>query len=223
MGNEVTVEFSEKEAILKVRIGSYSDILKDDRLEDEFLNSLFEGYRGVDNSEKKKRQRQFSPLKKVREAIRKNKKWSELPIKEIHLYPTTISEVKSEYVKDVIIKSVGLESEYSRIMADRWELFEDMAVGADLLIDISAMSVGLHRFIITGELREGITGFGYLATVGMALLIIYFILRIAGEEPCKRKNRYLTHILRTPMTLHRSHPAESDMTFSADSEEIPRN
>lgn len=218
MSNEVKVKFNAKRAILEVRISSYNDILRDGRLEDQFLSSLFEGYRAVDNSEKKRRQRSLPPLKRAREAIRKNKEWSELPISEIHLYPKIVSEVTSENVKDVIIKSIGLESEYSRIMADRWELFEDISVGADLLIDISAMSVGVHRFIITGELREGITGFGYLAIVGMALLITYFIFRIAGEEPCKRKNRYLTHILRTPMTLHRSHPAESDMTFSANSE-----
>ena len=218
MGNEVSVKFNEKEAILEVRIGSYDDILKEGRLEGEFLDNLFEGYRAVENSEKKKLQQKLSPWKKTREAIRKDRKKYDLPIKEIHLFPTTISEIKSEYAKEVILKSVALETEYSRIMADRWELFADLAISADLLIDISATSNGLYRFITTGEMKEGIAGFGYLAIIGMGLLILYFVLRVVGEEPCKRRNRYLTHILRTPMTLHRTSPNESKVTFSANSE-----
>jgi len=106
-------------------------------------------------------------------------------------------------------------------MADRWELVEDMAVGADLLIDASAIVTGLYKYLSTGEIKEGFVGFGYLAVLGVALLILYFILRIKGEEPCKRKNRYLTHILRTPITLHRRYGPQAQMTFYPDSGEIP--
>jgi hypothetical protein len=218
MGNEVIVKFNKNNSILEVKLDSYSDIVKDGRLDSEFLNSLFEGYRAVENSEKNKHKNKLSLTKKIREAIKKNKKWGELPIKGIHLYPNTISKIKSEDVREIIIKSVALESEYSRIMADRWELFEDLAVGADLLIDISAISLGLYRYLITGEIREGITGFGYLAILGMALLVTYFILRIVGEEPRKRKSRYLTHILETPMNLHRRHLGVTNMTFSVNSD-----
>jgi len=221
MGNEFTVEFDEKEAILEVKIGSYNDIIKDGRLEDDFLNSLFEGYRSVEYSERKKHEEKLPPLKRFREMIRKKKKEYELPVKGIHLYPATISRLKSEYVRDVIAKSIGSEAEYNRLMADRWELIEDMAVGVDLIIDVSAITVGLYRYIRTGEIREGFAGFGYLAVLGMALLILYFILRIKREEPYKRKSRYLTHILRTPMTLHRRYPAEAQMTFYSSSEEMP--
>ncbi len=223
MGNEVTVEFDEKEAILEVRIGSYNDVIKDGRLEDDLLNSLLEGYQAVEYSEKKKHEERLSPLKRFREAIRRKRKEYELPVKGIHLYPGTISELKPEYVRDVITKSVGLEAEYHRLMADRWELAEDIAVGADLIIDVSAITTGLYRYARTGEIREGFAGFGYLAVLGMVLLIVYFILRIKGEEPCKRRSRYLTHILRTPMTLHRRYPSEAQMTFYANSDEIPPN
>ncbi len=108
MTEEFTVEFNEKTAILEVRIGNYNDIVKDGKLEDEFLNSLFEGYQEVENSEKKKSQRNLSLRKRFREAIRKNKQWSELPIKEIHLYPSTISDIKSKDVREAVIESVSL-------------------------------------------------------------------------------------------------------------------
>ena len=111
------------------------------------------------------------------------------------------------------------EAEASRATADRWELFEDIVVGADLLIDVSATTTGLVRFISSGEVKEAVAGFGYLAMFGMGLLIAYFILRILGEEPCKRRSKYLTYILSTPIKLHKKVGGRSDLTFYPDSEE----
>jgi hypothetical protein len=221
MLNKTTVEFSEKEGILGIKISNYGDIIEGGELTDEFLNNLLEGYEEVEDSERKKRERKLSALRKFRETIRKSKKEYELPVKAIHLYPEKIADFTSEHIRDVIIKSVGFEAEDSRTVADRWELFEDLAVGADLLIDASAIATGLYRYISTGEIREGFAGFGYLAVLGMVLLILYFVLRIKGEEPCKRRNRYLTHILRTPITLHRRYGPQVQTTFYPNSEEIP--
>ena len=213
MGNEIRVEFNEKKGILEVKIGNYNDIIEDGESTDEILNNLCEGYKKVEDSERRKHEEKLSPLRRFRETIRKKKKQYELPVKGIHLYPNTIADLKSEYIRNAIIKFVGFEAEYSRTMADRWELVGDIAVGADLLIDVSAIATGLYRYINTGEMKEGFAGFGYLAVVGMAFLILYFILRIKGEEPCKRRNRYLIHILRTPITLHRRHGPHDEMTF----------
>jgi len=213
MGSETTVEFSEKEGILAVKIGNYGDIINDGQLTDEFLGSLLDSYEEVESVERNKHEQKLSPLRKLRETIRKKKKEYELPVKGIHLYPETKTDFASENIRNVIIKSIGTEAEYSRTVADRWELLEDVAVGADLLIDSSAIATGLYRYISTGEIREGFAGFGYLAVLGMALVILYFILRIKGEEPCKRRNRYLTHILRTPITLHRRYGPQAQMTF----------
>lgn len=221
MGNEFSVEFDEKKGILGVKIGNYSDIIRDGESTDEFLSTLCEGYKKVEDSERKKHQEKLSPLRKFRETIRKKKKEYQLPVKGIHLYPNTIADLKSEYIRNVTIKSIGSEAEYTRTMADRWELVGDMAVGADLLLDASAIATGLYRYISTGEIKEGFAGFGYLAVLGVVLLISYFVLRIKGEEPCKRKNRYLTHILSTPITLHRRYGPQAQMTFYPNSEEIP--
>jgi len=213
MGSETTVEFSKKEGILAVKIGNYGDIINDGQLTGEFLRSLLDGYEEVESAERKKHEQKLSLLIRLRETIRKKKKEYELPVKGIHLYSETKADFPSEYIRNVIIKSVGSEAEYSRTVADRWELLADVAVGADLVIDASAIATGLYRYISTGEIREGFAGFGYLAVLGMALLILYFILRIKGEEPCKRRNRYLTHILRTPITLHRRYGPQAQMTF----------
>jgi hypothetical protein len=88
---------------------------------------------------------------------------------------------------------------------------------------VSAIATGIYRYIISGEIKEGFAGFGYLAVVGMALLIAYFVLRIWGEEPRKRKAKYLTHILRTPVTLHRRSGPEVEVTFYPDSEETAKS
>jgi hypothetical protein len=221
MGEEIRVEFNEKKGILNVTIDNYDAIIKDDELTDEFLNSLFEGYKGVEDSERKKHKEKLSLLRKFSETIRRNKREYKLPVKGIHLYPETIVDFESEYIRNVIIKSVGSEAGYSRTIADRWELIEDMTVGIDLLIDVSSVANGLYRYISTGEIKEGFAGFGYLAVLGMALLILYFILRIKGEEPSKRKNRYLTNILGTPITLHRKYGPQDEITFSPNSTEIP--
>jgi hypothetical protein len=130
-----------------------------------------------------------------------------------------VAEVDSDYTRKAVIRSVGTEAETSRATADSWELFEDIVVGAGLLIDVSAMTTGVAKFISSGEVKEGAAGFGYLAMVGMGLLIDYFILRIVGEEPCKRRFKYLTYVLRTPITLHRKVGGKSDFTFYPDSEE----
>lgn len=221
MESEVKVEFKEKESVLGVRLGSYDDIVRDGRLEDEFLDSLFEGYRSVENSERKRHEERLSPLIRLREIVRRQKTEYKLPVEAIHFYPATVSKMKSEYVKEVMTRAIGLEAEYNRLMADRWELVEDVAVGLDLLIDVGATTVGLYRYVTTGDVVEGFAGFGNLALVGMLLLVTYFILRIKGEEPCKRRNRYLTHILRTPMTIHRTYTAEKQVTFYANSEGTP--
>ena len=213
MGNETSVRFDKKKGILYVEIGNYNDIIKDGELAQEFFNELFEGYEEVEDSERKKHKEKLSLTRRFRETIRRKKKEYKLPVNEIHVYPKTMSDLKSEYIKSVIVKSIGSEAEHNRIMADRWELVEDLAVGADLLIDVSAIATGIYRYVSTGEIREGFAGFGYLAVLGMALLILYFILRIKGEEPCKRRNRYLIHILRTPITLHRRHEPRDEMTF----------
>lgn len=221
MGNEIEVEFNEKEGILRVKIRSYDDVVKDDELTDEFLDSLLRGYREVEESERKKYERSLSALRRFREAIRKKKKEYELSVKQIHLYPNTVADLESEHIRNVMIRSIGAEAEDSRIMADRWELVEDLAVGADLLTDVSAITLGIYRYVSSGEIKEGFASFGYLAVVGMALLIAYFILRIWGEEPCKRKAKYLTHILGTPVTLHRRLGPQAGMTFYPDSEGAP--
>jgi hypothetical protein len=220
MGNEIRVEFDEKKGILDVKMGNYDDIVKDGELTDDFLVNLLAGYEEVEDSERKKHEEKLSPLRRFRGTIRKKKEY-ELPVKGIHLYPMTIADLKSEYIRNVIIKSIGSEAEHYRTMADRWELVEDLAIGAGLLIDISAIATGLYRYISTGEMKEGFIGFSYLAVLGIALSILYFILRIKGEEPCKRKNKYLTHILRTPITLHRRYGPQPQMTFYPKSEEIP--
>ncbi len=139
-------------------------------------------------------------------------------MRQIHLYVATQSELKTEHIRQIMIRSIGSESEHSRVVADRWELFEDLAVGADLLIDACAITTGIYRYTVSGELKEGFAGFGYLAVVGMALLILYFIIRAKGEEPCKRKAKYLTHILRTPITIHRTYGPETPSTFYPGSE-----
>ena len=135
--------------------------------------------------------------------LRKEKHEYKLPVKEIHLRPAQKSNLKSADIINVVNKSVGFEADYNRLMADRWELVEDVAVGADLLIDMAALGTGIYRGVSTGQIEKGIEGFGYLALCGMALLVGYFIVRIKGEEPYKRKNRYLNHILETPVILQR--------------------
>jgi hypothetical protein len=222
MGNEIKVEFDEKEGILRVDVESYDDVVKKDELTEEFLDNLLKGYREVEESERKKHERNLSGLQRLRETARKNKKEYGLPVKQIHLYPKTVTDLGSEEIRTVVIRSIGAKAEESRITADRWELVEDLAVGADLLIDVSAITTGIYRYVRSGEIKEGFAGFGYLAVVGMALLIIYFVLRIWGEEPNKRKAKYLTHILRTPVTLHRRTRLQADMTFYPDSAEPPR-
>jgi hypothetical protein len=218
MTEEIKIEFDEKTGFLNVQISVYNAIIKDGELTDEFLNSLFEGYENVESSERKKFRTRLSWLKRFRETIRKNKKEYNLQIKGIQVYPHMMTDMESEYIRNIFIKCVGAETEYSRTVADRWELIEDLTVGADLLIDVSSVVNGLYRYISTGKIQEGFAGFGYLAVLGMALLIIYFILRIKGEEPNKRKNRYLTNILRTPITLHRKHRPQDEITFSPNSD-----
>jgi hypothetical protein len=218
MEEDVRVEFDENHGTLNVTISNYDVIIKDGELTDEFLDSLFEGYKKLESSERKKHKEKLSSLNKLRETIRKNKKEYNLPVKGIHLYPSTMIDMESEHIRNIIVKSVWSEAEYSRTVADRWELIEDLTVGTDLLIDVSSVINGIYRYISTGKIQEGFAGFGYLAVLGMALLIIYFVLRIKGEEPNKRKNRYLTNILRTPITLHRKHKSQDEITFSPNSE-----
>jgi hypothetical protein len=203
MKNNVISEYDQREASLRIMIHSYDDLIAEGRLNDDFLACLLEAYKEVENTEKEKYQKSLTVLKRLREVIRKNKKEYELPIKQIQIYSEVPAKSHSELIKSILVKSIGTEAEISRTSADRWELFEDLAVGADLLIDISALTTGLTRYVSSGEIKEGIAGFGYLAVVGMGLLVVYFILRIFGEEPCKKKVKYLTHILRTPITLHR--------------------
>jgi hypothetical protein len=117
MENEIRVKFDEKKGILDIKIGNYNDIIKDGELTDEFLNNLFDGYEEVENSERKKHKEKLSPLRRFRETIRKKKKEYELPVNGIHLYPKTMADFKSEYIRSVIIKSIGSEAEHSRIMA----------------------------------------------------------------------------------------------------------
>lgn len=220
MKNEIRVEFDKRKGILNVRIGNYDDIIKDGTLTDEFFNSLLEGYEEVEDSERKKHEGELSVLRRFRETISKKEKEYRLPVKGIHFYPKTMINFKSEYIRNVIIKSFGSEAGYSRNMADRWEFIEDVTVALGLLIDVSAIANGLYRYISTGKWEEGFAGVGYLAVLGVALTILYFILRIKGEEPCKKRNRYLINILRTPITLHRRYGPQTEITFSPNSEKI---
>jgi hypothetical protein len=221
MEEEIQVEFDRNSFFLNVTIDNYAAIIKDDELTDEFLESLFEGYKDIEDSEKKKHKEKLPLLRKWREIIRKNKREYNVSVKGIHLYPKTMADVDSESIRNVIVKTIGTEAVYSRTVADRWELIEDLTVGVDLLIDFSSVGVGIYRYISTGEIKEGFAGFGYLAVLGMALLITYFILRIKGEEPNKRKNRYLTNILGTPITIHRKYGLQDEITFSPNNAEIP--
>lgn len=221
MDSEIESEFDKLEGILRIKVRSYDDVVKNGELSEEFLDALLDAYKEIEETQRKKYQGNLTILQKLREAIRKQKREYELPVKQIHLLPQLVVNIQSGQIRDAIIKSMGVEAEVSITMADRWELFEDLAVGADLLIDVSAITMGLIRYINTGEVKEGIAGFGYLAIVGMALLIAYFILRIFGEEPCKRKAKYLTHILRTPVTLHRRLGHQAELTFYPNSEELP--
>lgn len=220
MENKIGVEFDENEGILRVNIRSYDDIFKNGDLTDEFLNILLGGYQEIEEFERKKHENKLSILRRFREVIRKKKREYELPVKQIHLCPDTVSNLKSSQIRNAITRSIIARTEDSRIMADRWELIEDLAVGADLLIDVSAITTGIYRYVISGEIKEGFAGFGYLAVVGMALLIAYFILRIWGEEPCKRKFKYITHVFRAPITLHRRLISQAEVTFYPESEEI---
>ena len=216
MTGDIDGSYDKRTGTLQIRVNSYYDALENNELTDEFLGCLLNEYREVEQAEKKKRQRNFTSWQKARELIRKKKTDHVLPVRQIHVFPGAVADIESEEIRDAIVRSIGTEAEAARIAADRWELFEDVAVGADLLIDVSAMATGLVRFIGSGQLREGVTGFGYLAMVGMGLLIAYFLLRIFGEEPCKRRAKYLTHILRTPVTLHRKTSTEPDVTFYPD-------
>ncbi|MFH0832143.1 MAG: hypothetical protein V1900_00255 [Candidatus Aenigmatarchaeota archaeon] len=204
----ITTEFNEKKSTLDVKINSFDDIVKDGELTDDFMENLYKGYKEAEDLERTRRMNELKPVRRlmrhVREKIGREKKEYELPVKEIHLYPSSRSSLKTADIINVTNKSVGSEADYSRAMADRWELVGDVAVGTDLLIDLSALGTGIYQGVSTGQVEKGIEGFGYLAACGMALLVGYFIARIVGEEPYKRKNRYLTHILETPVTLHRS-------------------
>jgi hypothetical protein len=220
MSDEISTEFDKEKGALNITIGNYDDIIKDGTLTDEFFIALFEGYEEVEDSEKKKREGKLSILIRFRELINMKAKYYELPVNGIHIYPETKIDYESEYIRNVIIKSIGSEAVNSRTMGDRWELVEDISIGLGLLIDASAIINGLYRYFRTGIWQEGFAGVGYLAVLGVVLTILYFIFRIKGEEPCKKRNRYLTDILRTPITLHRKYGPQTEITFSPDSERI---
>jgi hypothetical protein len=220
MSDDISTEFDKEKGALNITIGNYDDIINGGALTDEFFNALFEGYEEVEDSEKKRRQGELSLLIRFRELINMKAKHYELPVNGIHIYPKTKTDFESEYIRNVIIKSIGSEAVNSRTMGDRWELVEDITIGLGLLIDASAISNGLYRYISTGIWQEGFAGVGYLAVLGVVLTILYFILRIKGEEPCKKRNRYLTDMLSTPITLHRKYGSQAEMTFSPDSERI---
>ncbi len=221
MDNKIDSEFDKQEGILRLKVRSYDDVVENGELTGEFLGGLLDAYKEIEETERKKHRGNLATLQKLRETIRKHKREFELPVRQIHVLPRIAVDMQSEQIRDAAIRSIGVEAEVSRTMADRWELFEDLAVGADLLIDVSAMTTGLIRYISTGEVKEGIAGFGYLAIVGMALLVAYFILRIFGEEPCKRRVKHLTHILGTPVTLHRRIGPKAELTFYPSSEDVP--
>jgi hypothetical protein len=201
MGSNITGEYEQGQASLRITIHNYDEATAEGRLTDDLLDCLLQAYQNVEETEKEKYQQSLTVLQKLREGIRKNKKEYDLPVKQIDISSEATAKIDSGLIKFALIKAIGIEAEISRTSADRWELFEDLAVGADLMIDISAITTGLIRYISSGEIKEGIAGFGYLAVAGMGLLVAYFILRIFGEAPCQRKVKYFTHILRTPINI----------------------
>ncbi|MCX6819215.1 MAG: hypothetical protein NT129_04425 [Candidatus Aenigmarchaeota archaeon] len=222
MPNGISVNFDEKEGVLDVDLNSFYDIIEDGKLTDNFLDTVFRGYKEAEDFERKKQNMKYKPirrvLKKARGIIGKTMHDYDLPIKEIHLYPREISPIESEYIVNVINKSVGFEAEYNRVMADRWELVEDISVGADVAIDVAAIITGTLKGVSTGNVIEGFAGVGYLTSAGILLLIGYFAIRFKKEEPYKRREKYLTHILTTPITLHRKYGPLDEITFRPNSE-----
>lgn len=223
MTNGISVYFDDMEDVLNVEFPRFDEIIKDGKLTDEFMDKLYRGYKEAEDSERKEHMEKLSPIRKViktvRETIGKRKGEYKIPVKEIHLYPTTRSNLESDYIINVIDKSYGSEAEYHRIMADRWKRAENIVIGVDLTIDIAATITGVYRGISTGDIKEGFAGFGYLATFGMLLLVGYFIAGIKGEEPHKRESKYFTHITGTPVKLHRH---DGEVAFYPNSGEMEK-